>query len=265
MQHAAPAKMRWWAVGHFSHGFDGFGTREETDGAGGRSAVLLKCCDGVSHFNMAAHMRPHRHRGIFRNMPVLLDQSRHAAQPETRAEPVNEMPRAPPHGRAPPGPVCCGSLRSVTSAHSAPRRSRSPGRSRHVITPSRSANSRATRAGSRNVRRCRLDAEDFSIGSEQRNLQQPRPFAALLQHVASRAASRAMVPSTSRSSAIGSVEALLDKSTRDRQARRDRLVRNAERLIETAHEIVKARGEWRARAVEHVGDAFQPDLCESLR
>jgi hypothetical protein len=47
MQHAAPAKMRWWAIGHFSHGFDGFGTREETDGAGGRSAVLLKRINGI--------------------------------------------------------------------------------------------------------------------------------------------------------------------------------------------------------------------------
>jgi len=85
----------------------------------------------VSHFNMAAHMRPHRHRGIFRNMPVLLDQSRHAAQPETRAEPVNEMREAPPHGRAPPA----GLLRIAALGHqrTQPHRVEAEARVRSVI------------------------------------------------------------------------------------------------------------------------------------
>ena len=58
-------------------------------------------------------------------------------------------------------------------------------------------------------------------------------------------------------------EALLRDRGRDRQARRDRLVVAAERLIDAAHELrAEARRERRARAVEHVGDALQADLRE---
>ena len=46
-----------------------------------------------------------------------------------------------------------------------------------------------------------------------------------------------------------------------RPSRRDRLVFAAERLVETAQEGgVEAGGEHRARQVEHVGDAVEPDI-----
>ena len=70
-----------------------------------------------------------------------------------------------------------------------------------------------------------------------------------------------MVASTSASSAIGSAKAALRHIRRDRQPRRDRLVLAPEGLIEAAHEIhAKAGGERRARAVDHIGDAFESDL-----
>ena len=65
------------------------------------------------------------------------------------------------------------------------------------------------------------------------------------------------------SSAIGSAKALLGDRGGHRQARRDRLVLAAERLIDAAHELrAEARRERRARAVDHVGDALEADLRE---
>ena len=52
-----------------------------------------------------------------------------------------------------------------------------------------------------------LDAKHFPVGAEQRDLQQPRAFAALRQQRATAVSpSFSMVPSTSRSSAIGSAK-----------------------------------------------------------
>ena len=53
-------------------------------------------------------------------------------------------------------------------------------------------------------------------------------------------------------------EAALRHIGRHRQARRDRLVLAADGLVEAAHEMLaEARGERRARAVDHVGDALR--------
>ena len=60
-----------------------------------------------------------------------------------------------------------------------------PGSHSSPITARRSANSRATRAGIAQRRAgAGLDAEHFSVGAEQRGLQQPRAFAALFEHMA---------------------------------------------------------------------------------
>src|ERR1700736_3215981 len=66
--HAPPGKLHRRAVGDFGEGFDGFGTREETDRAGGREGVQLcvlqrktASCATPERLN---HMRTHRHRGI---------------------------------------------------------------------------------------------------------------------------------------------------------------------------------------------------------
>ena len=72
-----------------------------------------------------------------------------------------------------------------------------------------------------------------------------------------------MVPSTSSSRAIGSgkrCSAMAAGSGR-RGVIGSSLA--AERLIEAAHEILaEARGERRARAVEHIGDALEAGLCQ---
>ena len=62
-------------------------------------------------------MRRHRCHRIFRNMRVLRHQPRHAAQPEARAEPVDQMRQL--FGVVGAGkPGLRRSLRSVTSAES---------------------------------------------------------------------------------------------------------------------------------------------------
>ena len=70
-----------------------------------------------------------------------------------------------------------------------------------------------------------------------------------------------MVPSTSSSSAIGSAKRR--SVTKDGTGRRGAIGSSSrpERLVETAHErFAEARGERRARAVDHIGDALEPDL-----
>ena len=78
---------------------------------------------------------------------------------------------------------------------------------------------------------------------------QPRALAAPLQHARqARCARCSMVPSTSASSAIGSAKALLGHGRRQRQARRDRLVLAAERLVEPAHAAPRRSARRAARA-----------------
>ena len=109
--------------------------------------------------------------------------------------------------------------------------------------------------------RAGFDAEHLSVGAEQHGLQQARAFAALFEHVAEprrEPLDRAEHVALMRDR-LG--KALLGERDRQRQPRRDRLVLDAERLVEPAHEIgAEARRERRARPVEHVGDALEPDL-----
>ena len=110
-----------------------------------------------------------------------------------------------------------------------------------------------------------LDAKHFAVGAEQRDLQQPRAFATLLSSAQSRAPSFSIVPSTSRSSAIGSAKRCSTERGGHRQARRDRLVLAPERLIDAADERrAEPRRERRARAVEHIGDVLEADLREGF-
>lgn len=60
-------------------------------------------------------------------------------------------------------------------------------------------------------------------------------------------------------------KAALHDIGRDRQAWRDRFVDKSERLVEAAQEILAEAGsEWRARAIDDVGDSHQPDLRQGL-
>ena len=106
-----------------------------------------------------------------------------------------------------------------------------------------------------------LDAEHLAVGAEQHHLQQPRAFAALLQHMrepCGEPLDRAEHVALMRDR-LG--KALLGQRCRNRQARRDRLVLEPERLIDAPHEWrAETRGERRARPVEHIGDVLEADL-----
>ena len=110
-----------------------------------------------------------------------------------------------------------------------------------------------------------LDAKHLAVGAEQRGLQQPRAFAAPLQQCAELCGELLDGAEHVAFERDRLGEALLGDRGRNRQARRDRLVLAAERLIDAAHELrAEARRERRARAVEHIGDALQSDLRERL-
>ena len=101
----------------------------------------------------------------------------------------------------------------------------------------------------------------LSVGAEQCDLQQPRALPAPFQHAVKFArqvfdrAEHVLFP------ADGVGKALLRHGRRQRQARSDRLVLAAERLIDAADEILPiARGERGARAIQHIGNAFQTRL-----
>ena len=172
--------------------------------------------------------------------------------------------QAPPHGRAVARPVCCrfaalGDERGEAQHVVAEARIDSS-----PITPSRSANRWRMRAASRSgspVPTSMRNTFPSVRNSAACNSRAPSPRCS--SSAQSLAASFSMVPSTSRSSAIGSAKRCSVMRGRNGQARRDRLVLDAERLIEAAHELrAEACRERRARAVEHVGDALQPDLGE---
>ena len=153
------------------------------------------------------HTRPHRHHGELRNVRVLRHQPRDAAQAEARAEPVDQVREI----RLVVGLREAGLLRIAALGDER----REP---HHVVAEARidlvadhaepvGEQARDARRIAQRLGRAGLDAEHLAVGAEQRGLQQPRAFAALLEHVrTSRAASRSIVPSTSRSSAIGSAK-----------------------------------------------------------
>jgi len=167
----------WWAVGH-SAWRRRVGTREETDGEGWATALSCEMLRRCSHFqNMAAHMSAHRHRGIFPEYAVLLDQSLYAAHRNARRA-VNEMRGLQPHGT---GADQAGLLRIADAASQRtldrPRRAEDLGRSRHCITPSDRRTVRAHACGfAQRFEVPTFECGRFSIRFEQRNLQQPRPF-----------------------------------------------------------------------------------------
>ena len=104
--------------------------------------------------------------------------------------------------------------------------------------------------------RCHL-----AVGAKQRDLQLPRTVAAAFQDAGKFA--RQMLEGGKhiafKRDRVG--EALLGDITRHRQARRDRLVFKAKRLIETAHKLdAEARGERGARLVQNIGDMLEADL-----
>ena len=151
-------------------------------------------------------MRPHRHHGELRNMRVLRDEPRDATQAEARAEPVDEMRK----------------LRRMIGLREAGLRRFAPfgdecREAQHVVAearidlvaddaePVREQMADACCLAQR-LARADLDAKNLAVGAEQRGLQQPRAFAAPLQQRAELSGELSMVPSTSRSSAIGSAK-----------------------------------------------------------
>ena len=196
-------------------------------------------------------------------MRVLRHEPRHPAQPEARAEPVDEMRKL---------------FRMVGRGEAGLRRIAAVGRERaepdHVVAEAgiafvadRRQPLHEQRADARGVAQRRAgaggDAVHLAVGAEQRHLDQPRAFAAPLHQLHQFV--RKMLDGAEHvgleRDRLG--EAALRHERRHRQARRDRLVLAAERLVEPAHErYAEARGQRRARAVDDVGDMLQADLRE---
>ena len=109
-----------------------------------------------------------------------------------------------------------------------------------------------------------LEPVHLAVGAEQRELKQPRALAAPLQHADK--LTRQMLDGAEHvglaRDRIG--KALLGHRRRHRQARRDRLVGAAERLIEAEQQrLAEARGERRARTRGEIGDALRPEVFRS--
>ena len=107
------------------------------------------------------------------------------------------------------------------------------------------------------------DAMHLAVGAEQRRLDQARAFAAPFHqpHQLMRKMLDGAEHVGLERDRLG--EAPLGHKIRHRQPRRDRLVGAADGLVDAAHEaLAEARGERRARTVDHVGDVLEPDLRE---
>ena len=261
--YAPPGELHRRAVRHLGDRLDRFGPLEQPDRAGRGEGCLahesVSCASDRVVSNVAicrllphdaARQPPHRQHREFRDMRVLRHEPRHAAQPEARAEPVDQMRELRRMVAARRGRSARGSQRSVASAPSRITSKPKPGSHSSPITASRSTNSARMRAAIAQRRAgAGLDAMHLAVGAEQRGLQQPRAFAAPFHQRAPVPARDARWCRAHRSSrAIGSAKRCSATKGGHRQARRDRLVLAAERLIDAAHErLPEARGERRAR------------------
>src|SRR3954470_17866066 len=183
-------------------------------------------------------------------MRVLLNEPRDAAQPETRAEPVDEMREL------------CRMIRlGETGLRWFTAFGDKRGEAQHVIAEARidlvaddaepvSEQVADARGLAQRLARADLDAKHLAVGAEQRDLQQPRAFAAPLQQRAEFAGK--LLDDAKHVALEGDRlgEALLGDRSRNRQSRRDRLVLAAEHLVEAAHELrAEACRKRRARAI----------------
>ena len=189
-------------------------------------------------------------------MRVLRHEPRHAAQAEARAEPVDQM-------RQFLGVIGAGEagLRRIAALGDQRREPH------HVVAEARIAGvaedgepllEQFSHARGIAQRRAGADLEPMhlAVGAKQRHLEQPPALAAPLQH--SDKLTRQMLDGAEHvglaRDRIG--KALLGHRGRHRQARRDRLVGSAQRLIEAEQQrLAEARGERRARARGEIGDA----------
>ena len=198
-------------------------------------------------------------------MRILRDEPRDAAQAEASAEPVDEMRKL----RRMIGRRQAGLCRFAALGDER-------GEAQHVVAEARidlvTDHAEPVREQVANARSLAqrlagadLDAKHLAVGAEQRGLQQPRAFAAPLQQCAELCGELLDGAEHVAFQRDRLGEALLGDGRRNGQARRDRLVLAAERLIDAAHELrTEACRERRTRAVEHVGDTLQPDLGESF-
>ena len=213
-----------------------------------------------------------RHRGDceFRDMGVLRHQAGDPARAEACAEAVDEVPQLGiPVGGGVPGMGERGLHRFAALGDEG-------GEPHHVVTEAGIAGladggepvgEQAGDAGGLAQRRAGadLDAVDFVVGAKQRDLQEPGAVLPPLHGGAEPPGEPGdggehVVFEADR---IG--EALLGHVGRQRQARRDRLVLPAERLVEAADEdFAEPRRERRARQVDEIAHALEPDFGERL-
>ena len=196
-------------------------------------------------------------------MRILRHLPHHAAQSEARAKPVDQMGELGlVIGRREP---CLLRIAALGDERAEPHHVEAEARidfvADHIEPVGEQARDEARLAQRRAG--AGLDAENLAVGAKQHHLQQPRAFAALFEHMREpcrEPLDRAEHVALMRDR-LG--KALLGKSGRHWQARRDRLVLEPERLIDAPHERrAETRGERRARTVEHIGNVLEADLRE---
>ncbi len=216
---------------------------------------------------MTVRARRHGGDGEFRDVGVLRHQAGDAAQPEARAEAVDEMRQL--------GIVAGSGAGGKRGLHRIAALGDEGGEPHHVEAEAGIAGvadggepvgEQADDAGRPRAAARRSRPRS---GTPCCRCETARPAGAARPPRAAPSAARAgrracsMVPSTSRFEPDRIGEALLRHIGRQRQARRDRLVLAAERLIDAADEdFAEARGERRARQVDEIADRFEPDLGE---
>ena len=106
-------------------------------------------------------------------------------------------------------------------------------------------------------------AMDLAVGAKEREFDEARALAPRLHRIAEPDAQARDRPQHVAFARDRLGEMLLGHIGGRGPLRRDRLVFAAERLIETAQEArIETGGERRARQIEHVGDAVEPDIGE---
>ena len=203
--------------------------------------------------------------GEFGDMGVLRLKAGDAAQAEARAEPIDQVAdlggllgwgmsgKARLYGRA--------ALRDGGEAHEVVTETGIAGLA-YGCEPVGEEAADAVRLAQRRAGPHR-DAADLAVGAEQRDFEEAGALSPHFHRIAepyAEAGDRSEHVTLARDR-FG--EMLLGHEGRRGPARRDRLVCAAERLIETAQKgCLEAGGKHRARQIEHVGDAVEPDIGE---
>ncbi len=206
-------------------------------------------------------MRRHGGDGEFRDMRIVRLQSTDPAQAEARAEAVDQMREF--GGLVAAGEAGLLRIEPLGDQRRKPQHIEAEAGIAFVAQHCEAVGEQPAHA--RGIAQGRggaeLEAIYLAVGAEQRDLQKPRAFPAPLQHTVK--LPRQMLDAAEHIllAADGIRKAPLRHGGGQRQARPDRFLLVAERLIDAAYEILPITGgERRTRAVDDVGDAVQANL-----